>query len=294
MATNIQKRGTVYYFRRKIPLHLIEQYGGKREVIRSLGTKDRAEAERLARKISVELDDEWQAVKPRPHMWPDDTDFVEVAGKLIPVHVAVTPVPRRVSQAEADAAELAEQEAADLCLQDEFAEEAAEEEAERLMRVIGIVERRRAEAGLRPIPQDVRAAGLQSRPGVTKAAKQPASGTNLEALIPIWQKERKPTTKTLQSARRTVAELGDPDVSTITRQAIIAYRDKLLDAGKATNTINTRLSFIRILLGIAKDRGLVEVNHADDTALAENKRAVDLRKPYSPSRSAPSWLPPRA
>ncbi|MCF1444583.1 DUF6538 domain-containing protein [Ralstonia nicotianae] len=285
MATNIQKRGTVYYFRRKIPLHLIEQYGGKREVIRSLGTKDRAEAERLARKISVELDDEWQAVKPRPPMWPDNTDFVEVAGKLIPIHAGVTPAPQRVSQTEADAAELPDQEAADLCLQDAFAEEAAEEEADKLMRVIGIVERRRAEAGLGPIPQAVRAAvAPQSRSGATKAAKQTTSGTSLESLVPIWQKERKPTTKTLQSAMRTVAELGDPDVSTVTRQAIIAYRDKLLDAGKATNTINTRLSFIRILLGIAKDRGLVEVNHADDTALAENKRAVDLRKPYSPEQ----------
>lgn len=70
-------------------------------------------------------------------------------------------------------------------------------------------------------------------------------------------------------------------MSTITRQTIIAYRDKLLDAGKAVNTINTRLSFIRILLGIAKDRGLVEINHADDTALQEDKRAVDKRKPYS-------------
>ncbi|MGT2429385.1 DUF6538 domain-containing protein [Cupriavidus basilensis] len=37
MATNIQKRGSVYYFRRKIPLDLIEQHNGKREIIRSFG-----------------------------------------------------------------------------------------------------------------------------------------------------------------------------------------------------------------------------------------------------------------
>jgi len=55
MATNIQLRGSVYYFRRKIPLDLIEQHSGKREIIRSLGTKNRAEAERLARKVSVNL-----------------------------------------------------------------------------------------------------------------------------------------------------------------------------------------------------------------------------------------------
>ncbi|MGN5479586.1 DUF6538 domain-containing protein [Cupriavidus basilensis] len=43
---HIQLRGSVYYFRRKIPLDLIEQHSGKREIIRSLGTKNLAEAER--------------------------------------------------------------------------------------------------------------------------------------------------------------------------------------------------------------------------------------------------------
>ena len=66
MAYNIQKRGTVYYFRRRIPQDLIEKHAGKREIIRSLGTKDRAEAQRLARKVSAELDDEWQAMRTAP------------------------------------------------------------------------------------------------------------------------------------------------------------------------------------------------------------------------------------
>ena len=161
------------------------------------------------------------------------------------------------------------------------AEEAAEEaEAARLMRILGIVERRRAEAGHAPLPHEVRAA-IASQKAANQGAGKAASGVNLESLIATWQKERKPAVKTVQNAMRTVAEIGDPDVATVTRQTIIAYRDKLLDAGKAINTINTRLSFIRILLGIAKDRGLVEVNHADDTALQEDKRAVDKRKPYS-------------
>ncbi|ODV42254.1 hypothetical protein AWV79_28180 [Cupriavidus sp. UYMMa02A] len=46
MATNIQLRGIVYYFRRKIPLELIERHSGKCEIIRSLRTKNRAVAER--------------------------------------------------------------------------------------------------------------------------------------------------------------------------------------------------------------------------------------------------------
>lgn len=42
--------------------------------------------------------------------------------------------------------------------------------------------------------------------------------------------------KTVDTAMRTVAEIGDPDVSAITRQTFIAYRDKLLAEGKAVGT----------------------------------------------------------
>lgn len=264
MAYNIQKRGNVYYFRRRIPQDLIEKHVGKREIIRSLGTKDRAEAQRLARKVSAELDDEWQAMRTASSGSPSsatashriDPRYFDTAGSF--------EIAAKVAKLEA--------------------EEASEEaEAARLMRILGIVERRRAEAGHAPLPHEVRAA-IASQKAVNQGAGKAPSGVNLESLIATWQKERKPAVKTVQNAMRTVAEIGDPDVATITRQTIIAYRDKLLDAGKAVNTINTRLSFIRILLGIAKDRGLVEVNHADDTALQEDKRAVDKRKPYSPEQ----------
>lgn len=269
MAYNIQKRESTYYFRRRVPQDLIEQLG-RTEIIRSLRTKDRAEAVRIARKVSAELDDEWQAMraalsaaqpaKPDPIARPIDPRYYDEAGSI----------------------EIAE-EVAKLDAEEEAQDAADAAEADRLMRVLAIVDRRRAEAGHAPLSLEVRAA-IAPQKAANQAAETTTSGVNLESLVAIWQRERKPTTKTVQNAMRTVAEIGDPDVSTITRQTIIAYRDKLLDEGKAVNTINTRLSFIRILLGIAKDRSLVEVNHADDTALQEDKRAVDKRKPYSPEQ----------
>ncbi|QUP53514.1 tyrosine-type recombinase/integrase [Ralstonia syzygii] len=298
MAYNIQKRGNVYYFRRRIPFDLIDQHAGKREIVRSLGTKDRAEAERLARKVSVDLDDEWLAMRAsQPKVLPTDWSVEMVDGGVILVPPpGGWPKPRELTPAEQEDWERYQLEAAEevakLNAQEDAQAEADEVEADKLERVLAIVERRRAEAGLAPLPQDVRLTVAPQRAakqaaGPSAEAKRPAAtGTNLESLIPIWKRERKPAEKTVQSAMRTVAELGDPDVSTITRQTIIAYRDKLLDAGKAVNTINTRLSFIRILLGLAKDRGLVEVNHAADATLAEDKRAVDKRKPYSPEQIA--------
>jgi len=286
MATNIQKRGNVYYFRRKIPLDLIERHGGKREIIRSLGTKNRAEAERLARRVSVDLDDEWQAMRAtEPRTIPADHRVAEIDGRLV-----VTPPPpggwpeaspsKRYHVGEI---EFAEHDAAERTEQDDRDEEAAEAEAERLLRVLNIVERRRADAGLGPIPPAIKASMAPQRADIGQMPKPApaASGQTLESLIPIWQRERKPAVKSVQNAMRAVADFGNPDLAAITRKSIIAHRDTLLGAGKAVNTINTRLMFIRTLLGIAKDRGLAEINHASDTALQDDKRAVDRRKPYS-------------
>jgi hypothetical protein len=60
--TRLSKRGAVFYFRAAIPNDLQRHYG-KREVIYSLRTKDRREAERLTRQASVRLDDEFEAVR---------------------------------------------------------------------------------------------------------------------------------------------------------------------------------------------------------------------------------------
>lgn len=286
MSHNIQKRGSVYYFRRRIPNDLLDHYEGKREIVRSLGVKDRAEATMRARKVSVDLDDEWQRLRSTPQR-PDN---VLTAAEL---------------EAWERARLEAEEEGAEQEKLEEWAEEEAEEMANHLARAIRILERQRAEAGAPPLDPVIRAviapqlsiapvgAELPSA-GCMPAAAAPSgravkaestvSGHTLSSLIPVWKRERKPAEKTLQSAAKAVDEMGDPDVSTMRRQTIIAYRDRLLEEGKATKTINTRLSFIRILLGVAKDRGYVEVNHADDTALAEDKRAVELRAPYQPNQ----------
>jgi len=56
--THLHKRGAIYYFRAAVPRDLCKHYG-KREVCYSLRTKERAQAERLVRKASVTLDEEF-------------------------------------------------------------------------------------------------------------------------------------------------------------------------------------------------------------------------------------------
>jgi len=221
-----------------------------------------------------------------PADWPDDTDFLEVGSKLIPFRTGPATAPRRVTQAEIDAAEQTDQEASGQYLADEYAEEAAEEEADKLMRVIGIIERRRAEAGQVPIPPAVKAAiAPQNAPtGQPGKAKSAATGQTLESIIPLWQRDRQPTAKTVDAVTRAVREAKDPDIYAITRQSIIAMRDRWIAAGNSVATTNKKIGFVRLLLGIAKGRGLIENNYAEGAELPPPKRAVELRKPYSPAQ----------
>lgn len=57
------RRSGVYYYRRRIPSDLRPAHEGHREVFYSLHTRDRAEAERKARRISVGLDDRWASFR---------------------------------------------------------------------------------------------------------------------------------------------------------------------------------------------------------------------------------------
>lgn len=55
MCTHLIKRNAIYYFRRRIPLALVEHFG-RSEVVHSLRTSDRREAERLARQEGCRYD----------------------------------------------------------------------------------------------------------------------------------------------------------------------------------------------------------------------------------------------
>lgn len=62
MPIGLQKRGSTYYLRRRVPQDLAAAYG-KVEIIRALRTKDLAEAKRRLAVETVKLDDEWDALR---------------------------------------------------------------------------------------------------------------------------------------------------------------------------------------------------------------------------------------
>lgn len=69
MCTHLIRRGGRYSIRRRVPSDLIAVLG-RREVVRALGTGDRAEAVRRCRLEGVRLDAEWAALRGQPHAHP--------------------------------------------------------------------------------------------------------------------------------------------------------------------------------------------------------------------------------
>lgn len=63
--TRLTRRGTVYWFRAKVPTDLRDQYGRKREITFSLRTKDPREALEKVRIESVKLDQEFKELRRR-------------------------------------------------------------------------------------------------------------------------------------------------------------------------------------------------------------------------------------
>lgn len=117
-----------------------------------------------------------------------------------------------------------------------------------------------------------------------RGAERPAPRANkvtLACLIPIWRRENNPTDKTADAVARAVSEAGNPDIGTITRATVAAMRDTWLERGNTAATVTKKVGFVRLLLTVARNRGLIGSNPAEGMALPANARAVELRQPFS-------------
>lgn len=108
----------------------------------------------------------------------------------------------------------------------------------------------------------------------------------LGCLIPIWRRENNPTDKTADAVARAVSEVGNPDIRTITQATVAAMRDRWLERGNTAATVTKKVGFIRLLLAVARNRGLIESNPAEGMALPADSRAVELRQPFTAEQVA--------
>ena len=85
------RRGATYYVRQRIPTDLIESYGGKKEIVRSLGTRDPAQARKKVKIALLHLESEFEQkrktnLKPATRRKLNDLSDSEIASMAIRWH----------------------------------------------------------------------------------------------------------------------------------------------------------------------------------------------------------------
>ena len=104
-------------------------------------------------------------------------------------------------------------------------------------------------------------------------------------MIDRWAKESQPTARSVEDWERAVRELtqitGDVSASAVTKAHMVAFKDKLVDAGRAPKTVRKYITCIGTLLRYAKRNGLVQENVAEGVVVKNGKVGKKPRLPYS-------------
>lgn len=283
MPTGLQKRGSRYYLRRRVPEDLIERLG-RREITLALGTSDPKEARRRLTKEWSLLDDEWERLR-RGQAGPDRLEDRPLS--------AISPTV--IALADLDNLRLRREWAAREGRLAQFNQEC--EDALRLLNAmlsgelrpdddLRVVEGRRN--GIRAFLTGEGAMGLAVKRRLLVPSSEAENrlraltSTTWETLVRKWAAERKPQEKTrkahLAVAKEFAALMGDRPVEEVTRADVRAYKDKLIADETSTANLKTKLSRLRTLINYAYDNDLAGVRAAEGISLPKAKALA--RSPF--------------
>lgn len=305
MCTHLAKRGSTYYFRRKTPVELVHKFG--KEIMKSLGTKDRKEAEILVRKMGSFYDELFaQALTNAPQRdeitapshTPDSQEIIRPrfdAGLTIDdAHVYAARFLRklrasrekahsnntfRMHQAalnnlEADAKEFLRTGVHPF---DEHPEPMWKHEAK-----LQAVKALRKNKDLRFMELEPHSSTQSSKVG--KTSSQSHSTPSLNEVLTKWAAERKPQPRTVAIAKRIVSRFEEIvsaiPIGAITKQNVVAFKDGLLADGSSPANVNQYLTILNTLLNFAVNEAAIEVNPAQGVSIREQKAAKAKRLPF--------------
>lgn len=104
-------------------------------------------------------------------------------------------------------------------------------------------------------------------------------------LIAAWAKEQEPPAKTVANwtakVKRLTDHLAHDDVTKITKQDVVAWKDGLVTAGSSVKTVGNYLAAINTLLNWAERNGRIVVNPARGVRAGTRKGRKSSRLPYS-------------
>lgn len=299
--THLTKRNGVYYFRRKIPLELQPLYG-RAEIVFSLKTKTRSEAEPLARKCGVEYDKEFAEARakaleatiadnPNPSPSESITKKPSLADGLTVADVDVL-VSRYVQRFR----ERREAAAGDQKTFQQFLTSLRTilEEGEEYLQLGEhplSADRRplwQVEASVKAADAVLNNKTLALNLPVTDTARalkpQPAL-THLETVLSSWAKERTPDPRSVTQYRRVlrlfIEATGIEHVELVTKAHVVKYKDKLLELGTTTPTTNNYLTNLTTLLEFSVGNALIETNPAKGIRVQVREADKTPREPFT-------------
>lgn len=267
----IRKAGGRYYFRRRVPVELLAAFNGKVEIQQALGTSDPKEAAKLVRKVSVETDAKFDAMRralARPQSegekWPafsqGETDDME--------HAAYLNAHPEMSEEEEHAAY--EKYKAD--------SESASQAMRRAIRQI-LAENGLGDAFHRPLTPL-----LASAPASVPADNgNPAAG--LIDLLRIWQRVRTPDSATAANMEMVISRFhesaGKHQARIYKRQHVIEFQAVLADMGLAPATIRKQISLLRALFATGQNANLLDDNVVHGVRTEGKVKAGAGKPPFS-------------
>lgn len=296
----------VYYFRMGIPADLRPFMAGKREIKRSLGLKDRDAAKAV-------IPDMTKAAHALLKQAERDRD---TAAKSAPKPMP----PKSAAQIERERQRwAAEQAQADYAADESFAADMEHEalgpimdalsegkevdaspaEIARAGRLLVLHEREKAGAEREALlfsmqPKHVKDArallgknrAVECQPATTE--REPATGSGLyldKDILDRWAAERGVVPKGKDTheavARWFYERTGRKPVEQITRQDVLAFKDKLLTEGQTVSNTNMKLSRLRTLLGWAYQNDLAPSNVAEGISVKVADGGKMQRQPFS-------------
>jgi integrase len=277
MSEHVIKRGSRYYYRRRVPTDLIELYG-KSEIQRALGTSDRREAERNARRVAVEFDSIFEGLRNPTQATQPGTYW-----DALPLE--------QIEAAEEDASSLDQQ----IAEHDDALALAARKEKKRQQRLADIEEAVRRVLGkshhspATPLTtQQARQVSATLAKGVqapVSTTAQQAQDKSLRVLARHWEKARTPGTRSAAAFHRTVERfiqmVGDILVPKITKLQIVEFKDALVTAGIGAAAINAALDQMQTLCRYAIGQAWIDTSPATGVRLEVKKRsAKGVRPPF--------------
>ncbi|MBA4144068.1 MAG: tyrosine-type recombinase/integrase [Nitrosospira sp.] len=305
MASQIHvlNRNGIYYFRRRVPKDLLSLYPSS-QIIFSLKTKDRKEADRLARIESVKLDQEFQRqrselcthssgelseedIKHICELWiasvlEEDEEYrmeglTDREYRKYTESLNIADAGGRYDFAKGDT-KLIEFEMEDFC------------ESHGFNIVKGsLAYRRLAYAFLRADVEAMQKVLARHRGGIVETPQVPPLGSQhrgltLSQVLDRWKLEANPKPKTIAEWELVISRFntlhGVLPIAKITKAHVVAFKDTRLLAGSASATVTKQLGALSSLLQYSVGNDLITTNVASGVRVARNKVEKKTRLPY--------------